>query len=111
MEVNNKIIIIIFLMFVLQTGAILNTFVIATNNGKMPVLTEDEVNNSMYFSYSDKKSINNWFISDIITIGGTISSVGDVLMVVSLAVILFLQVLLFIERRRERRKKRDGRRI
>jgi len=90
-----------FLLAVLILGIIMNFIVVKENKGLMPVLTEAEFETNEHFSFQDKGEVSYWFLGDIIPIGKSISSLGDLLIKGSvggyIAIIIYKFVIWFKE--------------
>ena len=71
MKLMNYQLLILFVLTLLLFGALLNTFAVSVNGGKMPVLSSNDYETSTHFTFQDKKEINNFEIVDIININGT----------------------------------------
>jgi len=74
-----------FFLTIALIGALGNTFVIATNGGKMPVYADwERVNSKEHFAFDDKNEVNNFLLTDIIPINmksiEARISIGDILM-------------------------------
>lgn len=75
---NYGLLFLVLLMF----GGLLNTYVISSNGGKMPVLsTYSSGGTNSHFYYSDKETINNFIFTDIIKLPKSTWSIGDLFLI------------------------------
>lgn len=75
----NVVLFVLLINFVL-IGALFNSLVLITNNGKMPVQTEGYFVTDTHFSFQDMNEVNNYYFTDIFKIGKYIYSLGDIVM-------------------------------
>ncbi|NOZ47382.1 MAG: DUF5317 domain-containing protein [Chlorobi bacterium] len=94
-------------------GGSLNNFVVSVNSGKMPVYTNLLISNTnTHFTFNKFGKVNWGILSDIINIGNTYYSIGDLMIYCGLFSILFFGVVVLLQGfklEKERRKylKRD----
>ncbi len=60
-------------------GFLSNIFVIINNDLLMPVRSSVEISSSMHFAYESFSEVNYWFLTDFLSVGGHIFSIGDLL--------------------------------
>lgn len=83
------------IMILALIGTFLNIIAVTLNNGRMPVLYENEnyiINTQTHFSYTleQKQYINRWFITDIIPIGNrAVMSIGDLLIFLAIPLTIY----------------------
>jgi hypothetical protein len=68
-------------LFLVLAGGITNVLVVSTNDGRMPVLTNNwELNTSTHFSYSNPEEVRDPHLTDRYHLFNAYFSLGDVLM-------------------------------
>jgi hypothetical protein len=84
------------LLLLACAGAITNINTMLRNDGKMPVMADFEYEDDTHFTYQNKSEVNEWLTSDIIQIGGSIISYGDILIYLgTFFVLLIISIRLF----------------
>lgn len=93
------ILIIVSLMLSIFIGGAVNLTAIMTNDGRMPVYTKDlYINDSNYFSYDDPNEVKMHIYTDKFRVGNIFFSIGDIIIVSSFIVILFMYASLIISK-------------
>lgn len=85
----------ILLLIMMLAGAVLNLIAISTNNGRMPVMTEYELNTNKHFAYQEehKELINNWILTDIIHVANKyVASIGDFLILLPIIFLIINRI-------------------
>lgn len=77
----------IFCITLILIGGSINFVAILSNDGRMPVYTDQYINNKYHFSYNDPETIKLHKYSDIYKINNIFFSIGDIIMICG--VILF----------------------
>ena len=79
-------------MAMVLAGGMLNVMAVATNDGRMPVYTDEfEMSTDTHFTFTDKADVSEFMIVDYIRINLPFSqsvayySIGDIIMVFSMA--------------------------
>ena len=91
--------IIILLMLVVFVGITMNFVVIVENSGKMPVLSAFIYETDEHFSYQEKSEIEYWFLSDMIEFQGSVSSIGDIIMILGFLSVMGIILVSLITKR------------
>jgi len=80
------------LISIIILGALFNVFVVATNDGRMPVYSLSQ-DTDTHFGFQEREEINNWFLSDIFRLPiknpSIFFSIGDVIMILSYFVLIY----------------------
>jgi hypothetical protein len=79
---------VIFFIIMAYGGAILNMGVMLHNEGRMPVLTECEIDTQTHFSFQDYSEVRLPHFSDIFHTSYFIYSIGDIIIVVSISFLI-----------------------
>jgi hypothetical protein len=98
---DNEIILfmIIIFLFVVLCGVASNIWVLKVNHGKMPFFADYEYEDGIYFSFNEVKP-KLWMLSDIISIGNYMASVGDfIILFGGLGFIFFIFVFIYKKRK------------
>lgn len=66
-------------------GSAMNVYVTKVNSNKMPVHTNNLIDNDGYFSFQEPKDVNLFILTDFIPIPGCLMSIGDIFLSVGLA--------------------------
>lgn len=90
-----------FFIMVALIGAMLNTFTLTVNDGRMPVKSDSYFSEDMHFSYQDKDDVNYHYLTDVIPLFSARFSAGDVLLIIGVfGNISFLVKLLKLRRKK-----------
>jgi hypothetical protein len=85
-------------MFIVMVGMTCNFLVLSYNEGKMPVITSEDIQTEQHFSTTDT-SIKGYYFSDRFNLGNILYfSIGDVLLVGGSVFLLSIVVQLSIHR-------------
>lgn len=95
MKKKNVIIIALLLLFFLLVGGSMNTLVINSNNGRMPLLTKVGVENPLtHFQYQNKEEINYPSLADNYRLNpfkkSSVYSIGDVFVLIAYVLSCYL---------------------
>lgn len=91
---------ILFFMIMGISGSIMNMSVMVQNGGKMPVLSDCSINTDIHFDFQNFDEVNVPYFADIINLRSAIFSIGDVIMLSSLACIFYTTIFFKIKLRR-----------
>lgn len=93
-EVNLKLDRNLFIMLFI-IGALLNITAMSSNDWRMPVLHSYQYEDNTHFTYTDKDSVKNWILTDIIVIPNNYFiiafSIGDFFILFSFVMLLINQ--------------------
>ena len=87
-EAKYLALIIIIAQAVFMVGVFGNYMAIVGNDCKMPVLSSYNYDSDEHFSYQDKEEVNYHIFTDIIPIKNYLASIGDLLMIGSIATMI-----------------------
>jgi hypothetical protein len=92
---DKKIMILLFLnmtiLVVCMVGVTLNFKVIIENDGRMPVYQKHlgyKLDTERHFTFENKSEISHFYLADIIPISRGIFSIGDIVMIFSVAIFI-----------------------
>lgn len=80
-------------LLALLLGALLNYIVISSNECRMPVYTEYDINTTKHFSFKNKSEVKFFWFADTIPIQFTYYSIGDLCLLFGGGLFIFAIIL------------------
>jgi len=80
-------------LLLIMFGAGLNITAVTSNGCRMPVYTYDyNFSSNTHFTFTNRSSVNNFYLTDIINLNYVSLSIGDILIVLGLIISMYLYV-------------------
>ena len=109
---REKLLIGMFVFLLIVTLSVTsNTIAKKNNGGKMPVLTSSSYKTNTHFTFQEKQEVSHFYLTDIISLGGDIYSIGDFGLYLGFIGVTLFSILWIVQIRRDSNAYRKVREI